>query len=62
MNRKLIYLVVLILLASLFTACAEPTEVEVTRIVTQEVEKEVEVTRIVTEVQEVEVMAPGEFL
>ena len=56
MNRKIIFsLVALILLASLFTACAEPTEVEVTRVVTQEVEKVVEVTRVVTEVQEVEV-------
>ena len=58
MNRKVIFsLVAWILLASPIAACTEPQEVEVTRIVTEEVEKvvEVEVTRIVTEVQEVEV-------
>ncbi len=60
MNRKVILsLVASILLASLMVGCAEPEVVEVTRIVTEEVEKvvevEVEVTRIVTEVQEVEV-------
>ena len=60
MNRKVLFsLIALALLASLLSACAEPTEVEVTRIVTEEVEKivevEVEVTRVVTEVQEIEV-------
>lgn len=60
MKRKVIVsLIALVLLASLMAGCAEPEQVEVTRVVTEEVEKivevEVEVTRIVTEVQEVEV-------
>ena len=58
MNRKVLTtLVMLLLFAALFTACAEPTEVEVTRVVTEEVEKvvEVEITRVVTEEVEVEV-------
>lgn len=61
MNRKMLLVLVLglIILPSLITACAEPEEVEVTRIVTEEVETivevEVEVTRIVTEIQEIEV-------
>jgi hypothetical protein len=55
-NRKVIVsLIALVLLAFLIAGCAEPEEIEVTRIVTEEVEKVVEVTRIVTEVQEVEV-------
>jgi len=55
-NRKVIIsLIALVLLASLIAGCAEPEEVEVTRIVTEEVEKTVEVTRVVTEVQEIEV-------
>jgi len=57
-NRKMIVtLIAVVLLASLMAGCAEPEQVEVTRIVTEEVEKvvEVEVTRVVTEVQEVEV-------
>ena len=56
MSRKVIVsLIALVLLASLIAGCAEPEEIEVTRIVTEEVEKVVEVTRVVTEVQEVEV-------
>lgn len=64
MNAKaIVTLVSLILLAALLVGCAEPTEVEVTRIVTEEVEvtrivaqvEEVEVTRVVTEVEQIEV-------
>lgn len=59
MNRKMLIVLLLgiFILPSLVTACAEPEQVEVTRVVTEEVEKivEVEVTRVVTEIQEVEV-------
>jgi hypothetical protein len=55
----LILVLGIVILPSLVTACAEPEQIEVTRIVTEEVEKivevEVEVTRVVTEIEEVEV-------